>query len=152
MSFVACPSGNYPRLGSLCRVRVQLKANIDETESSVPEGNEKPSVQPDQPLAEAVETAFPRNQDTVLQVPLGDWTILKFGVGQCDVTEACLERMRAGEKCEVRVTRVLSRILLLYNFQSYHQTALELSPQNMSDSYTEKHFPNPDKVVYLKQF
>lgn len=112
MSFVACPSGYYPRLGSLCRFRVQLKANIDETESSVLEVNEKP-VQPDQPLAEAVETDFPRSQDTVLQVPLGDWTILKLGVGQCDVTEACLERMRAGEKCEVRVKRVLGRICQL---------------------------------------
>lgn len=109
--FLACSSGHYPRLGSLCRVRVQLKADIDKTKRSVPEGNEKLPVQSEQLFTEAVETAFPRSQNSVLQVPLGDWTTLKLGVGQCDVTEACLERMRAGEKCEVRVKKVQAKSL-----------------------------------------
>lgn len=118
MSFVACSSDYYPRLGSLCRVRVKLKANTDETKSSVHEDNEKPSVQPDQPFIEAEESAFPRCQDSVLQVPLGDWTTLRLGVGECDVTEACLERMRAGEKCEVRVKTKLREHRAAYvNFQ-----------------------------------
>ena len=54
-------------------------------------------------VTELASTPFFRCQDTVLQTPLGDWTTLRLGEGQCDVTEACLEGMRAGEKCEVRV-------------------------------------------------
>ncbi|MEQ2242431.1 hypothetical protein ILYODFUR_035793 [Ilyodon furcidens] len=42
--------------------------------------------------------------DALLQVPLGDWTTLRLGEGQCDITEACLEGMRAGEKCEIQLT------------------------------------------------
>ncbi|XP_040906198.1 FK506-binding protein-like isoform X2 [Toxotes jaculatrix] len=103
-------SGYCPRLGSLCQVRVRLKANIDDTRSSVSdEGNEKLPVLPDQSVAEvteAMETAFPRCQDSVLQVPLGDWTTLRLGEGQCDITEACLEGMRAGEKCEITLSPV----------------------------------------------
>lgn len=80
---------------------------MDRAESLVSEkGNEKLSAQPDQSLTEvtqAVATAFPRCQDSVLQVPLGDWTTLRLGEGQCDITEACVEGMRAGEKCEVRM-------------------------------------------------
>lgn len=110
MSLLTCSSGYCPRLGSLCRVRVRLKANTDETERSASDkGNEKLSVQPEQSVAEvteAVETVFPRCQDSVLQVPLGGWITLRLGEGQCDITEACLEGMRAGEKCEVRVKRV----------------------------------------------
>lgn len=69
-------------------------------------GNGELSVQPDQSvteLTEAVVTAFQRSQESVLQVPLGDWTTLRLGEGQCDVTEACMEGMRAGENCEVRL-------------------------------------------------
>ncbi|XP_071332396.1 FK506-binding protein-like [Trachinotus anak] len=92
-------SGYCPRLGSLCRVRVRLKADMDETESSVSDkGSENLAIAE---VTEAVETAFPRCQDSVLQVPLGDWTTLRLGEGQCDITEACLEGMRAGEKCEI---------------------------------------------------
>ena len=80
---------------------------MDEAESLVSEkGNEKLSVHSDQSateLTEAVVTAFQRSQDSVLQVPLGEWTTLRLGEGQCDVTEACLEGMGAGENCEVRV-------------------------------------------------
>lgn len=86
---------------------MQLKANVDGAESSVSEkGNEKPSVPPDQSVAEvteAVATAFPRCPESVLQVPLGDWTTLRLGEGQCDITEACVEGMRAGEECEVKI-------------------------------------------------
>ncbi|KAF3696910.1 FK506-binding protein-like WAF-1/CIP1 stabilizing protein 39 [Channa argus] len=100
----SCSSGCRPKLGSLCQVRVQINSNMDETESLVSSENEKPSVTE---VAEAVETAFPRCQHSVLQVPLGDWTTLRLGVGQCDITEACLERMRAGEKCVVFLSPVV---------------------------------------------
>uniref|UniRef100_A0A3Q3LNR2 FKBP prolyl isomerase like n=1 Tax=Mastacembelus armatus TaxID=205130 RepID=A0A3Q3LNR2_9TELE len=97
------PSGCCPRMGSLCRVRVQLKANTHEMENSVSDkANEELSVQPGQ--SEAVDTAFQRRQDSVLQVPLGHWTTLRLGEGQCDVTEACLESMRAREKFPVTVS------------------------------------------------
>lgn len=80
---------------------------MDGAESAVSEkDDEKISDQADQSvpdITEAVATAFPRCHDSVLQVPLGDWTTLRLGEGQCDITEACVERMRAGEKCEVRV-------------------------------------------------
>ncbi|XP_041801112.1 FK506-binding protein-like isoform X2 [Chelmon rostratus] len=104
----ACSSSYCPRLGSLCRVRVRLKADMDEAESLVSEkGNEKLSVQPDQSVPEVTEevaAAFPRCQDSVLQVPLGDWTTLRLGEGQCDITEACVEGMRAGEKREILIS------------------------------------------------
>lgn len=66
--------------------------------------NEGISAQREQPFSEMTEaTTFSRRQDCVLQVPLGDWTTIRFGEGQCDITEACLERMRAGETSEVRL-------------------------------------------------
>ncbi|XP_031700354.1 FK506-binding protein-like isoform X2 [Anarrhichthys ocellatus] len=103
----SCSSSSCPRLGSLCQVRVQLKASRDEAESLVSEnGNEGQSVQPDQWVTETEATAFPRCQDSVLQVPLGDWTTLRLGEGQCDITEACVEGMRAGEKCEILISPV----------------------------------------------
>ncbi|XP_036958532.1 FK506-binding protein-like isoform X1 [Acanthopagrus latus] len=106
----SCSSIYCPRFGSLCRVRVRLKAEVDEAESLVSEkGNEKLSVHSDQSateLTEAVVTAFQRSQDSVLQVPLGEWTTLRLGEGQCDVTEACLEGMGAGENCEIFVSPV----------------------------------------------
>nr|XP_046252079.1 FK506-binding protein-like [Scatophagus argus] len=100
----SCPSSYWPRLGSLCRVRVRLKAERVEEESSVCEkGNEKVS---DTEATEEVASAFPRCQDSVLQVPLGDWTTLRLGEGQCDITETCMERMKAGEKCEILISPV----------------------------------------------
>lgn len=105
-----CSSSPYPRMGSLCRVRVRLKPDKDEAERLVSEkGSEKLPVQPDESLTDVSEeavTAFPRQQDAVLQVPLGDWVTLRLGEGQCDVTEACLERMRAGQKCEILISSV----------------------------------------------
>lgn len=90
-------------MGSLCQVRVRLKVE-DEDESLVSEHrNETISAQSDQPFSELTEaTTFSRRQDSVLQVPVGEWTIIRFGEGQCDITEACVEKMRAGETCEVR--------------------------------------------------
>ncbi|XP_068453939.1 FK506-binding protein-like [Clinocottus analis] len=103
----ACSSSYCPRLGSLCQVRVRLKAGPDEAESSGPEnGSEGQSVQPDQRVTEMDVTAMPRCQDSVLQVPLGDWTTLRLGEGQCDITEACVEGMRVGEKCEIWISPV----------------------------------------------
>ncbi|XP_034445308.1 FK506-binding protein-like isoform X2 [Hippoglossus hippoglossus] len=100
----SCSSSHCPRLGSLCRVRVRLKANVDETETpDSDEVNEKLSVSE---VTEVVGTSFPRSQDSALQLPLGDWTTLRLGEGQCDITEACLEGMRAGEKCEILLSPV----------------------------------------------
>ncbi|CAJ1085146.1 FK506-binding protein-like [Xyrichtys novacula] len=96
--------GYSPRLGSLCQVRVQLKSEEDKADSIVSENrNEKP----DQALAEVADvTAFPRCHDSVLQVPLGRWITIRLGEGQCDITEACVEGMRAGEKCEILISPV----------------------------------------------
>lgn len=77
----------------------------DEGENVVSEHeNEMISVQCEQPFSEITEaTTYVRRQDSVLQVPVGDWTIIRCGEGQCDITEACVEKMRAGETCEVRL-------------------------------------------------
>lgn len=84
---------------------MSLKADTGEGDSLVSVNrNEKLSDKSDLPVPGITEaTVFPRCLDSVLQVPLGEWMILRLGEGQCDVTEACVERMRAGEKCEVRV-------------------------------------------------
>lgn len=86
-----------PRLGSVCRVRVQLNINTDVTEKK----DEKLSFTD---VTELVAMPFLRQQDAVLQLPLGDWTTLRLGEGQCDIVETCLEGMRAGETCEILLT------------------------------------------------
>ncbi|KAK5609435.1 hypothetical protein CRENBAI_008768 [Crenichthys baileyi] len=96
----SCLSNYCPKLGSLCRVRVQLKAQTDDADGLSIKGNETLAVN----VTELVPTPILRRQDAVLQVPLGDWTTLRLGEGQCDITEACLEGMRAGEKCEIQLT------------------------------------------------
>lgn len=115
-SLLACSSSYCPRLGSLCRVRVRLKANTDEADTE--RTDDEVSAQPDQTfndVTESVPTPFQRCLDSVLQVPLGDWTTLRLGEGQCDITEACVEGMKAGEKCEVRVyMRCLSSGVFYY--------------------------------------
>lgn len=63
--------------------------------------SEKGRERPVNDITKAIPTAFPRCLESVFQVPLGNWTVLRLGEGQCDVTESCVERMRAGEKCEV---------------------------------------------------
>ena len=79
-------------MGSLCKVRVSLKED--------PEGLSSESDVPAEPSQEE-PIPYPRSNSAALQVPLGDWTTLRLGEGQCDVTEACIERMRAQETCEV---------------------------------------------------
>ncbi|XP_023188732.1 FK506-binding protein-like [Xiphophorus maculatus] len=100
----SCLTNHCPKLGSLCRVKVQLKAQTDDSDGppSAKE-NEKMAVTA---VADIVPTPVLRQQDTVLQVPLGDWTTLRLGEGHCDITEACLEGMRAGEKCEIQLTPI----------------------------------------------
>uniref|UniRef100_W5NAK2 FKBP prolyl isomerase like n=1 Tax=Lepisosteus oculatus TaxID=7918 RepID=W5NAK2_LEPOC len=86
-----------PKLGSVCRVRVQSQAADD------------PGAQADRPTG---VDAQERQEDThtagldgspssVVQVPLSEWVELRLGEGQCDVIEGCLESMRAGGVCEV---------------------------------------------------
>ncbi|CAL8319737.1 unnamed protein product [Merluccius merluccius] len=93
-------SDDWPKTGSLCRVRVCLKADPEEGLSSE---SDPPPV-----AGETQEDAasYPRSKSSPLQVPLGDWTTLRLGEGQCDVVEACVERMRAREKCEIRLSPV----------------------------------------------
>ncbi|KAM4562369.1 FK506-binding protein-like isoform 2-T2 [Odontesthes bonariensis] len=99
---VTCSSDFCPKLGSLCQVRVQLRAHVEDSGGSVSEKRgEKLSVTD---ATELVSAPFLRCQDTVLQTPLGDWTTLRLGEGECDVTETCLEGMRAGETCEIQLT------------------------------------------------
>ncbi|XP_042348338.1 FK506-binding protein-like [Plectropomus leopardus] len=107
----SCSSRYCPRLGSLCRVRVRLKADMDEADRLVSEL----SVQPDQSVTDVTEaTAFSRCQDSVLQVPLDDWTTLRLGEGQCDITETCVEKMRAGDKCEIQISPVGPDVSVLH--------------------------------------
>ncbi|CAG6021474.1 unnamed protein product [Menidia menidia] len=98
----SCSSDYCPKLGSLCQVRVLLKADAGESEGSVSEKKDEEMSVSD--VTELVAAPFLRCPDMVLQVPAGDWTTLRLGEGQCDITEACLERMRPGEKCEIQVT------------------------------------------------
>lgn len=99
---------DWPGLGSLCRVRVCLRLSGEKSKSTKEHAMERfPSFEedreiPSDDIAKAMPTTFPRCLESVLQVPLGHWTVLRLGEGQCDVTESCVERMRAGEKCEVR--------------------------------------------------
>ncbi|XP_067096565.1 FK506-binding protein-like [Osmerus mordax] len=100
----ALSSSDCPRLGSLCQVRVRLKEGpeMGQLDASL-------SVTPDQPITELTGTQpipFPRALDSVLQVPLGDWTVLRLGDGQCDITESCLEGMTARGMCEILLTPV----------------------------------------------
>ncbi|CAL8367010.1 unnamed protein product [Lota lota] len=91
-------SDGCPKMGSLCKVRVSLKADLEGLSS-----------EPDLPIAEQTQeesTSYPRSNSSVLQVPLADWTTLRLGEGQCDVIEACVERMRAQEKCEILLSPV----------------------------------------------
>nr|XP_057939871.1 FK506-binding protein-like [Doryrhamphus excisus]XP_057939872.1 FK506-binding protein-like [Doryrhamphus excisus] len=92
-------SGDKPRLGSVCHVRVNLKTNMDDAGTFGKRSETSQGHRLDAPGAKC-----PRCRDSVLQVPLGDWTTLRLGEGHCDVTESCLEGMSAGETCEIRLT------------------------------------------------
>ncbi|XP_056131070.1 peptidyl-prolyl cis-trans isomerase FKBP5 isoform X2 [Lampris incognitus] len=101
----AWSSSDYPRMGSLCQVRVYLKEKQNDAETLIiAEEDEELSVKSKQPITEIIEvhsTSAQHSQDSVLHVPLGEWTILRLGDGHCDITEACVEGMRAEEKCEI---------------------------------------------------
>lgn len=86
-------------MGSLCKVKVRR--------STVTEGNTLHSASQEEESTASVDpseqaTSYPRSQDSVLQVPLDEWCLLRMGEGHCDIIEGCLEGMRAGEMCEVR--------------------------------------------------
>uniref|UniRef100_A0A3B1KHG3 FKBP prolyl isomerase like n=2 Tax=Astyanax mexicanus TaxID=7994 RepID=A0A3B1KHG3_ASTMX len=89
-----------PLMGSVCKIRVYLKTHT-ESDTQPPSLNEtEPAVSDD---SDNQVTQHPRSQDSVLQVPLDRWVLLRMGEGQCDIVESCLERMRAGESCEFTV-------------------------------------------------
>uniref|UniRef100_A0A1A7X289 FK506 binding protein like n=1 Tax=Iconisemion striatum TaxID=60296 RepID=A0A1A7X289_9TELE len=124
----SCLSSNCPGLGSLCRVRVQLKTLTDDEN-----GPEFDKTDEKLPVADATElsiTPFLRSQDSVLQVPVGDWITLKLGEGLCDITEACLEGMRAGQKCEIQLNPVGN------GTDTVHQPADELRATVELQSFT----------------
>ncbi|XP_010866415.2 FK506-binding protein-like [Esox lucius] len=88
----------FPGIGSLCRIRVQHQGDPDTALEQ--------SLNPDQPVTapnEAQVQPLQRSQGSVLQVPLGDWIVLRLGEGHCDIIEGCIEGMRAGERCEVQL-------------------------------------------------
>lgn len=89
-----------PQLGSVCHVRVHLKTETSDIKNAVPgEGH----VECAGVCGHSEDRAFSctRCPSAVLQVPLGTWTTLTMGEGQCDITEACLERMDSGDICEI---------------------------------------------------
>lgn len=86
-----------PFLGSVCKVRVHLKGSIVKDPMTQQSDKSEESTSPS-----AVQAAsYPRTPETVLQVPLEEWVLLRVGEGQCDVIEACLDGMKVGEVCEV---------------------------------------------------
>ncbi|KAK2885708.1 hypothetical protein QQF64_020865 [Cirrhinus molitorella] len=90
-----------PMMGSLCKVKVWR--------STVTEENTQHSASQEQESTVSVDsseqaTSYARSQDSVLQVPLVEWFLLRMGEGQCDIIEGCLEGMRAGEMCEFTIS------------------------------------------------
>lgn len=110
-----------PALGSVCKVRVQLKGHpaLDsepqqdsssqpssekqqqDTSSQQPSDDNKCEGDSSSPSVSVLASSWPRTPDSVLQIPVGQWVQLVVGEGQCDVIEGCLEGMKAGEECEV---------------------------------------------------
>ncbi|XP_026776107.3 FK506-binding protein-like [Pangasianodon hypophthalmus] len=90
---------NTPLLGSICKIRVCPKNHTEDNPQPL-SSNETVSAVSDSCVQ---VTEYPRSQDSVLQVPLDSWTMLRMGEGQCDIIEGCLEGMRAGETCEFTV-------------------------------------------------
>ncbi|XP_042568911.1 FK506-binding protein-like isoform X2 [Cyprinus carpio] len=90
-----------PMMGSLCKIKVRR--------STVTEGETQHTASQEQESTASVDsgeqaTSYPRSQDSVLQLPLAEWCLLRMGEGQCDITEGCLEGMRAGEMCEFTIS------------------------------------------------
>ncbi|XP_060792900.1 FK506-binding protein-like isoform X2 [Neoarius graeffei] len=88
-----------PLLGSICKIRVRLKNSTEVNIQPLSSNETEPAVS-DGPVQ---VTEYPRSQESVLQVPLDTWMMLRMGEGQCDIIEGCLEGMRAGETCEFTV-------------------------------------------------
>lgn len=86
-----------PVLGSVCKVRVQLKGSFEKDPMTQRSDKSEESSSP----SAVQSSSYLRTPETVLQVPLEEWVLLRVGEGQCDVIEACLEGMKAGEVCEV---------------------------------------------------
>lgn len=91
---------NTPLLGSVCKIKVCLKNHTKDINTQPLSSNDTESAVS---VSSVQVTEHPRSQDSVLQVPLDRWMVLRVGEGQCDVIEGCLEGMRAGETCEVSV-------------------------------------------------
>ncbi|KAI4886426.1 hypothetical protein NFI96_015348, partial [Prochilodus magdalenae] len=85
-----------PLMGSICKIRVCLKSQTEEETQN----DTEPAVTDESDIE---VTQHPRSHDSVLQVPLDRWVLLRMGEGQCDIVESCLEGMRAGESCEFTV-------------------------------------------------
>lgn len=88
-------------MGSLCKVKVRRKTVTGE--------NTPHTVSQEQESTASVDsseqaTSYPRSQDSVLQVQMDEWFLLRMGEGQCDIIEGCLEGMRAGEMCEFTIS------------------------------------------------
>lgn len=88
-----------PFLGSVCKVRVHLKGSIVKDPMTQRYDKSEELTSPSAVQA----SSYPRTPETVLQVPLEEWVLLRLGEGQCDVVEACLEGMKVGEVCEFQV-------------------------------------------------
>ncbi|KPP61446.1 FK506-binding protein-like [Scleropages formosus] len=90
-----------PKMGSICRVRVQPKTDNSDVQKSV-------CVVESDTVADtqgAIQTpSYPRSQTSLLQIPVSQWVSLRMGGGQCDVVETCIEGMKAGESCELSVS------------------------------------------------
>lgn len=91
-----------PTMGSLCKVKVRRSAAEENPLQTHSREHESTAVVD----SSEQTTSYPRSQDSVLQVPLDEWFLLRMGEGQCDIVEGCLEGMKAGEMCEVRVNTV----------------------------------------------
>lgn len=90
---------NTPLLGSICKIRVSFKNHAEDKSQPLSSSESEPAVSDS-----CVQvTEYPRSADSVLQVPLDRWMVLRMGEGQCEVIEGCLEGMGAGETCEVSV-------------------------------------------------
>ncbi|XP_062871922.1 FK506-binding protein-like [Trichomycterus rosablanca] len=88
-----------PLLGSICKILVSLQNDPKQNTQPQTLNKTEPVVS-----SESVKvTEHPRSPDSVLQVPLDSWVLLRMGEGHCDIIEACLEGMRAGETGQLTV-------------------------------------------------
>ncbi|KAJ0036765.1 hypothetical protein NQD34_005442 [Periophthalmus magnuspinnatus] len=95
-----------PRLGSVCQVRVHIQTETGADHCVAPdEGGQRCAQSVD---GHSEDSAFTRCLSAVLQVPLSEWTTVRMGEGQCDITEACLERMNCGDKCEIHLSPLVN--------------------------------------------